>query len=381
MQKKGIIIENARYETLKNGQRVLAGRLSPHTAHLLQVGPYQREPIPAHVAKIKKALADGSPLPHIWVGFRSIEIEDVPGMPGSKLLVGPKMSYLIDGLQRNTALLSYIADYIADPTLDQGNLNSLEVQVFVNTTEEIEKNLFRDVNSTSRIVSGNVLFRNMAGTADTKPESQVVKLLLDLTTVGSGFVLQRKIGWKQSLSKDEVMNAVTMAQVLCYLHKHVTGKMQRIGNYRTVAASLDTIHSRVDDAVFWDNTRAFFNAMVQCFRIDHKTVGSMTKSKNPALMNVFMASLAKVISDHENFWDNDGRLRFTDRHIARMKNFDMRDADFVAMLAGGGAKPQVEYHIIEAFNKGLQEKNYLKKRIPVPAGREAYKPHLRVVAK
>lgn len=323
---------NAALDQIEGGGDILIrGSIDPGTLDGLQTAPYQREILPlASKNSLAKAFREGTLVPDVELGMRGGDFKDVGG--GVFELLDP--TFIIDGLQRVSAARGVLKDGLEGKTLRLG------AKVYCNTTEAWERERFRVLNVDRRKLSPNVLLRNM------REELAVVELLYRLSDDRT-FVLGGKVCWTQAMTRDQLINALTMAKALARLHAHVCSGA-RGSKYEDIAYGLQAIVDAIGPNIFRANVRAFFDLIDTCYGI--KTVHF--KEGAVQLRAAFLACLASILSDHTDFW-RENKL-FIEKDLQRkLAQFPMNDPQIRNLAsAAGGARAILYELMVKHLNKG-----------------------------
>jgi hypothetical protein len=275
------VLENDHPEDL-----IIQGRIHHEDIGKLLLDNYQREALPeSSVASLEDALQNATRTPNIILGVRGEDVKKTG--PHEFTIKNP--TYIIDGQQRRAAADRWLKNG-GDPTHVR-----LGATIHIDTNFSWEKRHFVALNTKQIKVSPNVLLR---GEVDA---SVAMKAFYKLTTATPGFALNKKVSWKQHYRKDELIKAVALAKVMASLHNH------KIGAFRTyvheLVPALDKQFAIVGADTEIENMTVFINLIDKVWGIKEVKYRHLATH----LKNSFMITLARIFSDHKNFWTDDGR--------------------------------------------------------------------------
>ncbi len=344
-----IKMTNAALEEKANGDLILRGSITPETLHHLRTDDYQREVLAVSggkKSKLRRGVEAGVTLPDIELGMRG---QNVSFTGKTALLHDPV--YIIDGLQRVSAMLAHMADKQAagDTVLP----NQLGATVHFGTTKEWEKQRFADLNQLRTPVSPNVMLRNMR---DKHPS---VLTLYGLTYNEPGFALYRRACWNQRMNKGELLSAAGLVRTAMALHRAQadtvanTGKGPSRGADQSVTKApimMDRVAKEVGLANFRDNVRKFFELVDSCWGIRNVEYAQLQAH----LRNNFLVTLASFITRNPSFWDDDYKCFFVDAKTRqRFSSFPIQDPEIRRLCSAGTmVVPTLYAHILNHMNKG-----------------------------
>lgn len=197
-------------------------------------------------------------------------------------------------------------------------------------------------------MSNNVTLRNLASTTDG------AKVMLRITE-DKQFVLCNKVTWCQSMRRGDLITAISYYKVVGRLHGHAgPGR----GGVRQIASGgIDKIIANVGKNNFMYNVRTFFLLIDEAFGV--RTVAYRQHAVQ--LKSTFMLAMAGMISDHEDFWEND-RLVVPAHLKKKLALFPITDPH-VGSLSGsaGPAVSMLENLLVEHINSGKRTRR-LKRR-------------------
>jgi hypothetical protein len=334
-------------DELLNGEIVLRGVVDPSSLSELKVAGYQREVLASKkVGKLMEAIA-GAGVPDIVLGMRGQQYIE---RNGALYLHDPV--FIIDGLQRKSAaerlmLLSpevlmnkYSLAWPAQPHLG--------ATIHFSTTDTSEREMFERVNVGQTRLSGNVHLRNLAVT------NPAVDALFKLTNDKS-FALYNVVSWDQAMNRSNLVTATTYVKVAAMLHSHAgPGRNSQV---HEVAGGLMRIMDNVGKPAMVANVTEFFRILDQCFHFKRVSFnGSATFVKTN-----FLIQLAKILSDHSNFWQ-DNRLVVDTAFVKKLASFPMDDPEVMRLASAGGQGAEVLYLLMVKHIDSGKRTNRLKAR-------------------
>lgn len=327
---------------LRGGSVIVRGVVDPDTLPHLHVDDYQREQAPvAPRSSIWQALVNGDILPDIELGIRS---EKFTSKDDNFTINDPV--FIIDGLQRVSTAIKFLGR-------NMGPYVRIGATLHFNTTREWERERFKILNSSRSKVSPNVLLRNE------RENSIAVDLIHSLSANDKDFVLQDRISWSQRMSRQEIMTALNLVKVVINLHNHKAGA-SRTSLYKIIPV-LDNQVGIIGTQTLRQNIKEFFRVVDVCWGVRMVQYGEAIH-----LRNTFLKTLARVFSDHHDFWVQSDEKKFTISPdlVRKLSSFQPTDPT-VATLAGGSGKAHyVLYSMIrDHLNSGKRTK-HLKSRNP-----------------
>lgn len=341
-QKTVIRIINAALDTLQtdNGESiVLRGVIDPLHLCNIKADSYQREVLtPAKIEVLKRALKS-SRVPDIDLGMRgSSATEQIDD--GETFWVLNDDVYVIDGLQRKTA---------GEQLVDEGFMPHLGVIVHFDTNEEFERARFEALNVGQTGLNSNIILRNMAHS------NPAALLMLEMTTKQPKFVLQDKVTWSQNMRRGDLITANTFYKAVGRLHSHLgPGKSEP----RSLARSgITKIIERTGKGNFASNVTTFFWLIDECF--DIKNIAY--RKSATYLKSTFLCALSGVLSDYEDFWD-ENRLVIPADLRRKLAKFPVNDPAIKSLAGSSGmAIKSLEMLLVDHINAGKRTRR-LKRR-------------------
>lgn len=335
----------------REGIVVAHGWLDIEALNELLVGDYQREILEAsrggRKTRIEKALESDVRLPDISLGMRG----DTYSARGQTMTLENDV-YIIDGLQRVSGLRAYAVKYP-----DKAKDLRIGCEVRFNTTRETEKELFTALNLNRTAMSPNVILRNA------RDENKAVLTLYGLSNSDVTFPLYGKVSWNQRMTRGEVTSALTLAKSCLVLHHGtMTGHSRGGGtgetNVRGIGGRLDKAAAFVGLSMFRTNVHHFISAVDEVWGIK----GIKYSDLATHLRSNFMFALAKMVSDHENFWDGK-KLIIDGATKQKLKNFPLDDPSIIKLSSSGSGAAQLLYrHLVDHFDKGKRINRLVRRK-------------------
>lgn len=323
-------------DTLEDGEEVLIvrGVVAPDSLDLLKIDKYQREVLPqARIDRIKSGVRLRR-TPDIVLGMRG---ENHSAHEGGVFYLQDPV-FIIDGQQRREAALQL---------LNGGFEPHLGMKLFFNTNYAFEKDLFDRLNMDQTKLSSNVILRNEE---DTNPAmGALIRLCNELS-----FALRGKVCWKQKMRREELVTAMTFVKVVAMLHSHA-GPGRSTGA-QELSRGLSKIAANVGTENLVENTRVFFDVIDRSWGISRVFYqGGATYLKA-----TFMIELARLFSDHTNFWKED-RLVVDANVVKKLQGFAINDPTIKGLASSSGASGEMLNHLLlKHINSGRRNRLTLR---------------------
>lgn len=327
---------NGSLDETPESQLIFRGVVDHESLSRLKVDKYQREVIsPKKIRELMEPVRLGQ-VPDIIAGMRGQRHRE---NEGDILLLDSV--YIIDGLQRVTSARELIAQDVGVPHLG--------IKVHINTTEEIERRMFQDLNLTQTRLSPNVTLRNA------RHDSEAIDALFRLSS-NKAFPLCDQISWQQNMRRSDRLTASTYVKVTAMLHSHAgPGRAQSVMD---VVSGLEKITENVGRQALTMNDRLFFEIVDKAWGIQRVAF----KNSAPFLKSTFLIQLARVFSDHANFWDGD-KLSVDDATIKKLGTFPIADPEIVRLAAASGTGGEFLYmKFVEHINSGRRTRRLQLRR-------------------
>jgi len=325
------------------GDIVLRGALIPVSIGQLKVAGYQRGLLSDYkIGKLMEAIRKGR-VPDIELSLRGLDFDEVKGVFHLKGDV-----YIVDGQQRIEAAKRLMRDV-------PGLLPHVGAIVHFGKDEEWERKHFNIVNLAQTKVSANVTLRNL------RSDYQAAKVLYNLAHE-RGFVLSGKVSFEQKMSKSDLMSAVMFFQTIGMLHGHI-GPGRAKGAVQMVEG-LQKIMEITGRNTLMGNARRFFEVIDEAWNIQDIEYRSTAQH----LRGAFLTALAKLFSEHFDFWDRE-KLVVDQKFINKLKKFPMNDPTVKTLTSSSGmAIEQLFYMLAEHIDSGKKwDSPYRLKRRTAPS--------------
>jgi len=319
----------------RDGQKVMRGVVDAACLTDLQVGGYQRDVLSEKkIEELMEAHRNGG-VDDIELGMRGARMKEEDG----NVFILFDDVYIIDGLQRVTAGLRVMHDH------DAPVVPHIGATIRFNTDEAIERRLFKIFNLRRTKLSPNIVLRNE------REENDAVAVLFRLTN-NPDFVMYKKVQWLSNRKTRELITATSYVTAVGRLHSHLGAG--RGTNVLAIADGLERIMDVIGQNKFRDNVKAFFNLFDDAWGI-----GELELKGAVPLMANFMFTMAKVLSDHDDFWSDD-RLTVSATMVQKLRRLPVK-AQHIASLAGsGGPAADLLYdYIVKHLNKGTRTRQLL----------------------
>lgn len=327
----------------KSGEIVAHGWLDLPAMQNLRVGDYQREiletPRGGRKSSLLKALEANERLPDVMLGMRG---EKYTQRGGSMLLENDV--YIIDGLQRVSAIRKYAAD---NP--DEATNMRIGAEVRFNTTRDSEKELFTILNVNRKAMSPAVLLRNE------RNNSNGIATAYGLSMSDKNFALYGKVCWEQQMHRGELLKALGFCQTCVTLHRYAAPGGRQLTSATVIPGVMDRLAATVGLQNFRQNIFNFFEVVDEVWGLR----GIKYKDRATHTRHNFLKEWAGVLSDHEDFWDGN-RLVVDTAQKSKMKSFPIDDPTIIRLAGAGTAAGIIlRRHIIDHMNKGRQTNRHL----------------------
>lgn len=333
----GVKVFNAALEERGNGDIILRGTIAIESLKNLKTDDYQREVLSRsgsggrRSSRLAKGIAAGVTLPDIELGMRGQNFSSY----GKTITLNDPV-YIIDGLQRVSALLDHMEEG-EEATLT----NPLGATIHFKTTKQWEKERFAALNQLRTPVSPNVLLRNM------RDQHPAILTLFGLSRSDPSFALYERVCWDQRMKQREIVTAAAMVRAALGLHRHVTesliglatranskgGTVQSDRFSTSGAGALDRIAKEIALQNFRENIKDLFELMDDCWGIRSIEYGEAQGH----LRGNFISVLSGFLSRNEQLWDGEKqrKLRIDSKTKARLKTFPVNDPEIRRLSAGG----------------------------------------------
>jgi len=355
----GIKLTNSALEEAPSGALILRGTLSTESLKNLKVDDYQREVLARSgsggrgPSRIRKGIEAGSRLPDIELGMRG---EDFSASGKTVVLNDPV--YIVDGLQRVTALIDHIEEH--------GNPNGaqpLGATIYLNTTRQSEKDRFTILNGPGRTpVSPGVILRNLR---DKHPS---VLTLYGLSKSDPSFALYQRVSWDQRMKQQEILKALLLVKSALNLHSGIHKRIltekgaakrdeTRIKDNKG-AATLDRIAKEIGLQNFRENVKDFFDLLDKCYGIRNIEYGEAQGH----LRGNFLMTLGTFIANNAQLWDSNGRrIKIDTKTMDRFRTFPVDDPEIRRLCSAGAGMilPLLYRYLLDHMNKHRSKNRFV----------------------
>lgn len=318
---------------------IVTGFVAPESLSLLKADAYQREELSdTKIQTLMQALRD-SRVPTVELGMRGDEA--FVDMCNDDTFFMNAPVYIVDGLQRATAALRLLA-------LEPMSNPRIQATIHLNTTFDWERKRFEVLNLGQTRVNGNVTLRNL------RYDVEVVEMLYKLSQSRS-FVLHGRVGWEQNMKRGQLISALTFAKTVGRLHSHIGPGLSNGGV--ELARGLQKTMDNTGKMTLQTNIKTFFDAVNTCWGIEQVAF------KNTAiqLKTGFLVALAKMLSDHTNFWEG-SKLVIDRQSLQKLGQFPMRDTTVVSLSNQGGKSMEYLAQLLaDHVNKGRRTNKLVRR--------------------
>ena len=327
-----VVIYNANSYETSAGDIVLYGVITADSLHLLKVDEYHREVRSLKaLTGILDVLEKGGPFRDIELGMRGGQFEL---QSGNYILLNDV--YIVDGLQRVHAAMHFAA---AHPE----RKIRLSASIHINTTQAWERDYFIILNSAFANLSPSMVLRTLID------DSQAVSMLYDLSVNDSTFVLHNLISWRQRMTKEQLLPALAFAKTVCMLHSH-QAPTRRVTSKNLVPV-LDQVMGVIGPQTMGENVKTFFQLIDDCWGVRQVQY----RKGAPHLRWTFLLVLAKLVSDHHDFWlqPEEKKLRIETALKRKIAAFSINDPYVQYLSRSGGCSRDLLYALMrEHINHG-----------------------------
>lgn len=333
-------VQSAALDEAKDGKIILRGVIDPETLVNLLTDDYQREAQPvSSLSDILEALKAGESLPDIELGMRGEKFREDDSRGNTVVSLQGEV-YIIDGLQRVTAARHHMLKHPGIPV-------RIGATIHFNTNKEWERERFRVLNLLRRKVSTNILLRNK------RESSRAVDMLYRLSTTDKTFVMNEKVSWAQNMNRSEMISALTLVKITGLLHSHLVPN--RGTSMEDVVRGLNKAVETVGIQSIKANVKTFFDLIDECFGI------RSVKYKDSAvhIRSAFLLMMARILSDHKTFWQDDQEKElFVDKPLrSKLSKFPVTDPTVITLVGSSGPSDKMLYTlIVDHINSGKRSK-------------------------
>ncbi len=320
---------------------VIRGVLDNDDLSSLKTDYYQRELLPSTSRKyIREAIISGARLPDVVLGMRGETFE-----MDKKILLLIDPVFIIDGQQRVKTLIEMLAD---------ARKIRLGATIHLNTIPDFERDLFQKLNQYQKQVSPNILLRN------TKEDHPVIATMYGLSHTDKNFPLYDRVCWSQNMKRNQLLSATSLLHIILNLHSHITPGRSKGTSYGV--ANSDTLVKRIGLPTIRANIKTFFEIVDTCWGIKRIHI----KGGAPYMRRTFLEILARIFSDHTDFWkgDKEQRLELSQAIRKKLISFPISDPEIIKLAgANGASRLTLYFHFVTHINSGMRT-NHLTSRKP-----------------
>jgi hypothetical protein len=330
----------------RSGEIIAHGWLDIDALETLRVGDYQREvlenPRGGRRSSLRVAIESGERLPDISLGMRGEKY-----IQRGNAMVLENDIFIIDGLQRVSALRKHAADHPEDA---KNVLIGAEVRF--NTSRDSEAALFTALNVHRKAMSPNVILRNA------RNSSNGIATLYGLSLHDKSCALLGKVCWDQQMHRGELLTALAFTKVCITLHRHMAPGGRHTSTLRLIPGTADNMASAAGLQNFRSNIITFLDAVDEAWGL--RGIKYADKATQTRLN--FLLQLAAMISDHEDFWDGK-KLRIDAAQKSKLKSFPIGDPTIIRLAGSGPSAGILLYRLfIDHMNKSRSVNNHLTTR-------------------
>ena len=302
---------------------ILRGVITVEDLKRVKYGDYQRELFPqSSRANIITGLKKGDVLPDITLGMRSQRFNT----DGDTYILHDEL-WCIDGQQRIGSAIEYAAQHPHKKVV-------LGCVVHFSTTEAYERERFHALNAWQKKMSPNVLLHNV------RDQYRPVLMFYGLTQQ-AGFVLHNRVCWMQNKHRGNLLSALVGLKMITNLHSHLSPG--RSNSIKEVLSSLVQLEAKLGMQHMRDNTAQFWNLIEECWGIRNIVHHNCA----PQMRGGFLVTLARVLSDHSNFWRVNGKQLFVEADMRRkIATFDLHAQGTEQLCGGSGASLELLYGML-----------------------------------
>jgi hypothetical protein len=317
---------------------ILRGVIDVFTLHDIKADAYQREAgTMSQLKSLCDAIKAGNQLPDIEIGVRGGDYTIRDGIHYIN-----SGCYVIDGLQRLSAAKRVLQE---NP---QAKIH-LGATLYFETDQKWEKDRFKVLNRDRRRVSPNIMLRNDADVCIS------VAALLKMSSNDDAFVLKGRVSWGQSMTRVELVSALSVLKTVGALHNHFGPGM---------ASGIDELMRAGDKTMeivglnkWRENVRTFFDVLDQAFGVRSIAYRDLAV----CIRLSFMRTLAIVFMEHSNFWEGT-RLVVTNKDVEKLRKFPIGDPGVVYLIKGASASvsPILYQKIVDHLDSGRRTNRMVK---------------------
>lgn len=323
---------------LRGGTLIMQAVVAFDSLPELKVDDYQRKVLTLTPrSRLYQAFEKGEVLPAIELGMRGQRYVTRDGVAYLQDDV-----YILDGLQRVSGAMRY-------GSLHQGWARNLLATIHFDTTRAWERERFEVLNVARVKMSPNILLRNK------REDSNGCNLLYQLCMEDTRFPLQQRVSWEQTMSRNDLITAMNFAKTAIRMHTHIGVGGGGTQNLDGITTMLDRLVESVGARNLQNNINSFYKLIDDCWGIR----AVQYRDTATQLRGVFMMVLARVISDHTDFWKaQDRQLQIPRELLAKIKSFPVQDPTVVNLAGSAGKARHMLYTmIVDHINSGKRTRH------------------------
>ncbi len=340
----GIILLNATISEGPENMLVITGHIDPATLENPTTDSYQREFLSPNTGNrsIMKALKNGDRLPQVELAVRheDYDVLETNSLKGGCKILLPGPVYIVDGLQRISTAVLYMKKVLtSDDTYVPPLLGAV---IFLNSNQSWERLRFNDTNVSRQKVSPNLLLNNWADEGDDNNPIQKIRALSSLKKQSP---IYRRVCWNQRMSKGHILTALTVAKTALALHAHCVPNFGTVKRVEQISEALITLGDEISPSQIALNTSVFFSIIDKVFGVADVAYGQLNTHLRPG----FLITLAKLFSDHVDFWcDQKKRDKFceVDKVSKSLKKIGINDPGFHNLVTANSKGVSMVYSMI-----------------------------------
>lgn len=324
---------------------IIRGVVDPASLARLRVAEYQRETLsPKKIAALMAAICNGG-VPDIELGMRGQHYTE----NGDTFLLHDEV-YIIDGLQRTTAALKLLDAGVELPP-------RLGAKVHFDTSEASEREMFEHINLGQTRLSSNVTLRNQR-------HIPAIEALYRLSPnpgdrrypVDKAFPISGQVSWNQHMRRTDLLTASTYVRIVGMLHSHAGPG--RSNSALELANGMQKIMDNVGRPTYVANVRTFFDVVDRAWGLKRVAF----RHGAPYVKATFLLSLARVLSNHTNFWKDD-KLVVDPTVIRKLQSFPINDPEIVRLSSAAGTAGDILYgRFVHRLNSGKRTRRLEPRR-------------------
>jgi len=329
---------------------ICRGVLDIDSLGFLRVDDYQRETLAPSGGKrpLLNAIDKGVTFPDVELGMRG---QDISFHGGVAILRDPV--FIVDGLQRISALREYIHRYPDKPLK-----SFIGATVHFGTDKKKEAQRFEALNANRIPVAASVHLRNM------RADNPGILTLYGLSINDPTFALYKRVTWNQRMARGELITGLSFGRVAYSLHRHFRGSSKGHGGAigsKLLPDGLARVVSNVGLRALRDNLKEFFEVIDHCWglrNVEYSTLAIQTKSN-------WLMTCANVMSDHTNFWhEGDEKHLHVDADMKRkLASFPLDENNVARLAASGNMALPILYHLLKThLNKGKRVNKLVERK-------------------